>query len=231
MASTAEGAPAPAKKTLTREEHRAILNMHMGKIRLAALGVEEARGPFDAAKEELTAAFHEARADLGKGYTRKRLAALLDDITNRLRNLLKEEEDRFHDRVDLGLPVYGTQQDLFGVGDTMPQEAKDEAFWFAEGALVGRRAGERKAPEGCPPRMDQHFLAGYDAGQAEVGRLFVEANEVKKRLAEPVADQKPVELNKPEPTVDEEKAAERKAVARAKASLAAMGAPANEVAA
>ncbi|MDB5445648.1 MAG: hypothetical protein JWQ97_965 [Phenylobacterium sp.] len=235
MASTTADAPksdakSPPKKTITREEHRALLNLHINKLRLAKAKVEEVRAPFDAAKEELTAQYHEARADLGKGYTRKRLAALLEDITNRLRNLLQEEQDRHQDRIDLSLPVFGVQVDLFsGEGDKRPQEAKDEAFWFAEGALAGRRASERKPPEGCPPRMDQHYLAGYDAGQAEVGRLFIAAQEIKKRLAEPAADQKPVELNTREPTVDEEKAAERKAVRRAKESLAAMGAPANEV--
>lgn len=202
MASTTEGAPAPAKKTISREEHRALLNHHMGKLRLAKVEVDKAREPLTAAQEALTALMHEARADLGKGYTRKRLSALLEDATSRLRDLLKEEEDRFNDRVDLGLPVYGTQADLFGADGAMPQEAKDEAFWFAEGALAGRRAGERKPPEGCPPRMDQHFLSGFDAGQAEVGRLYIEAQEIKKRLAEPAAGQEPVDLSTAEDDLD-----------------------------
>jgi hypothetical protein len=188
-------AAAPPKATISREDHRALLNMWMGKLRLAKGEVEKAREPLTAAQEALTALMHEARADLGKGYTRKRLSALLEDVTSRLRNLLKEEEDRFQDRSDLGLPVYGTQADLFGAGDTMPEEARDEIFWEAEGYGFGRRAGERNPPEGCPPRFGPSFIKGYDRGQDENGRLMVAAMEAKKRLAEPAADQEAVDLN------------------------------------
>lgn len=224
-------AKSSANTTITREEHRALLNHWMGKLRLAKQEVETAREPLTAAQEAYTALMHEARADLGKGYTRKRLGALLEDITSRLRNLLKEEGDRFQDRVDLGLPVYGTQADLFGPANASPQEAQDEIHWEADGYLFGRRGAERDPPEGCPHRFGSAFLKGYDRGQDETGRLMVEAMEAKKRLAEPAAEQKPVELNQPEPTIDEEKAAERKSVARAKASFAAMGDAVNEVAA
>jgi hypothetical protein len=213
-------APAPAPATISREEHRALLNHHMAKIREANTAVDLARAPFDAARENLTGVIDQARADLGKkAYTRKRLLSYLEDLGARLRNLMQEEEQRFRDRQDLGLPVFGEQQSLFG-GDETPQEAKDELTWEAEGYLFGRRAAERKPPEGCPPRFAQHFLKGFDRGQDENGRLFIQANEVKKRLAEPAADQKPVELNgEPEPGTTEAKAAERKAVAAAKAGL------------
>lgn len=229
-----EGAALPPKdhnaKGLTREERRALLSHHINtRLRPALAAIEEARVPFDAAKENFTALVNEAKADLGKGYTRKRFMALLEDLGSRLRDLLTEEQQRFEDRVDLGLPVFGQQVDLFG-GPETPQEKKDEAFWFAEGALAGRRAGERKGPEGCPPRMDQDYLRGYDAGQAEVGHLFIEASDLIAKRGQP-SDAAPVNLApEPEPGTEEAKSAERKSIAKAKDSLASMGA-ANEQAA
>lgn len=224
---------ATAKTALTPEQHRQLLTLHMGKLRGKAAQIEDLRVPLKDAQEEFTAMVNEAKADLGKGYTRKYLMTLLEDTTTRLRNLIQEEERRARDREALGLPVFGVQADLFDNAATaqMPVEARDEMMWEAEGYLRGRNGALQEIPEGAPPRFHPTILKGYERGQKATQEEIVAAAELKKTLAEPAADQTPVELNTPEPSLDEELAAERKAIRRAKDSLAAMGAAANEVAA
>lgn len=174
------------KTTLSREEKAALLNHHIDKLREQAAAVALARAPFDAAQQAMTSRFNAAKSDLGKAYTRKYLQSLLEDVGARIRNIAQSEEQRFQDRVALGLPVFGVQQDLFGGNaDAMPQEARDEYEWQADGFLAGRRSDERKAPEGCPPRMDQFWLKGYDLGQAEAAAQFSKGAEVAKSLTGP----------------------------------------------
>lgn len=227
-------APAAAPKDTSREDHRALLNMHMGKIRAANQEVEAARAPYDAARENLTAAIDEARGDLGKKlYTRKRLMSYLEDLGSRLRNLLAEEQQRYQDRLDLGLPVHGEQLSL-SLGDAnTPQEAKDEMMWEAEGFLLGRAGKINIIPEGCPARFHQTVMRAAAKGQ-ELTMAEVKAGmEARARRDQPNADAEPKNLDAaPEPGTHEAKKAERKAVDAAKASLAAMGGDtANQVAA
>jgi len=220
MAASPSAAPAAA--ATAREDHRILLNHHMAKIADANQKVTLARAPYDAARDDLTAAVDNARADLGKKlYTRKRLMSYLEDRTARLRNILAEEEQRYQDRIDLGLPVHGQQQSLFG-GDETPAEAKDELAWEAEGYLFGRRGAERTAPDGTPPRFVPAFLKGWDRGQAETQQLMVAAMDAIKRRATPDAGAKTVDLNKQEPTE-----AQRKAAIKASEKLAreSLGAP------
>jgi hypothetical protein len=164
---------------LTKEDRAALLVHHVAKLRGQLGEIEIARAPFKAAQEALTDLVNTAKGDLGKAYSRKRLLALCEDVGSRLRDLAKEEEQRFQDRVALGLPVFGVQQDLFGGNaSAMPQEKRDEFEWQSDGFLAGRRGDERKAPEGCPPRMDQFWLTGYDLGQAETVKSFSKVEEM-----------------------------------------------------
>lgn len=182
----AETAAAPAKPTgLTQEEKNALLVHHMSILRGLGREVAEARAPLKAAQEAFTAAINLAKGDLGKAYTRKRLVGLLDDVSTRLRNLLREEEQRFQDRVALGLPVFGQQLDMFGT-DATPDEAKDTIYWEAEGYLLGRRAADPKI-EGMPPRFEPDLLRGYHRGQEENGRLMKQAAELKRGEPDPAA--------------------------------------------
>ena len=184
------------KTPLSKEDRAALLQHHIGKLRAQQAEIEKLKGPYDAAKSSFTDLINGAKSDLGKAYTRKRLTALLEDVGARMRDLAREEEQRFQDRVALGLPVFGVQQDLFGgAGETLPQEAKDEIAWEADGYLAGRRVDARAAPEGCPPRMDQCWLKGYDRGQEETAKLFTRASEI----AQPAVEAEPEE---PEPEFD-----------------------------
>lgn len=209
------GAGHNSKNALTREEKAALLNHHINLLRQEETAVALARAPFDAAKQALTSRFNAAKADLGKTYTRKYLKTLLEDVGARIRNIAQTEEQRFQDRVALGLPVFGVQQDLFGgKSDALAIEAKDELTWQADGFLAGRRCDERKAPAGCPPRMDQFWLKGYDLGQAEAAAQFTKGKAVAEARAKPAGTLKAAD---PEPEVDPETAIKDQARALKKA--------------
>jgi len=157
----------PPKVDLSKEDHAALLNHHIGRLRAQQSKVELARAPFDAERQALTDLINAAKSDLGKGYTRKRLSALLEDFGARVRNLMQEEEQRAQDRIALGLPVYGLQADLFG--STAPQEQRDEFTFEADGYGAGRRGDEPTPPADVPERFVQLWMKGYHKGQEENG--------------------------------------------------------------
>lgn len=233
MADT-ETAAAPsagsAKTTRpTPEQHRHLLVHHMTKLRGKRSEIEALRAPLKDAQEEFTALMNEAKADLGKGYTRKYLTTLLEDSTTRLRDLLAEEERRARDREALGLPVFGVQADLFGAATAkMPEEARDEIHWEAEGYMRGRNGMLQQIPEGAPPRFHPTILKGYSRGQQATQEDFLAGQELKKKQANPDATAAAQPLNDPEPTIAEARAAERKSVAKAKESLKTIGGGASE---
>lgn len=206
--------------TISRDDHRHLLQMHMQKIRVANQAVDLARAPFDAAREDLTAVIDEARADLGKKlYPRKRLMGYLEDLGARLRNLLAEEQQRHQDRIDLGLPVHGEQQYL-ALGDAaMPQEKKDEQLWEAEGFLLGRAGKLNVIPEGCPTRFHQTVMKAAEKGQ-ELTMAEVKAGmELRKKRSQPDAGVKTVDLSKAEPTEAQREAAIKASEKLARESL------------
>lgn len=234
MASADPTAPTTKAKP-TAEEHRQLLTHHMSKLRAKRAEVDQLREPLKTAQDEFTALINEAKADLGKGYTRKYLTTLLEDATTRLRNLLEEENRRARDREALGLPVFGVQADLFDNEATakMPAEARDEIMWEAEGYMRGRNGLLQEIPDGAPPRFHPVILKGYERGQKATQEDFLAAQELKKRQAEPDAGKKPVDLNgggEPEAGTPEAAKAERAAIRRAKESLG-VGEPINQVAA
>lgn len=225
---TGGGAAAAIPKTIpTQAERDDLLRYHVGELRKLSGAVEEARGPLSEAQQELTAAYNQAKADLGKGYSRKILAKYVEDIQARIRDQVAEENQRAHDRAVLALPVFGKQQDLFPETE-VPQETRDETQWAAEGYRLGLIGGARALPENCPARFLQVVLRGYDAGQVEAGRVWVAGQEAMKRRDTPDAGKAAVDLNGSTETVVEPdshavKAAERKSIAKAKESLAQIG--------
>jgi hypothetical protein len=227
------GAPAPkAKVKRSAEEHRQLLTHHMSKLRAKRAEIEELRAPLKDAQEEFTALVNEAKADLGKGYTRKYITTLLEDATTRLRNLLEEEERRARDREALGLPVFGVQADLFATAasTSTPDEAKDEVFYEAEGYMRGRNGLLQVIPDGTPPRFHQAVQRGFEKGQETTQEDFLAGAKLRQAQTEPDPQAAPKDLQA-EPGTAAADNAERKSVARAKASLAKMGEAANKVAA
>lgn len=229
--STAPDGMAPkgaaAGNTREKEErHAHLLNLHVRDIRLALAKVEEARGPLTEAQEALTAAYNAAKAELGKGYTRKYLSQLVEDTKARARDQVAEEARRMRDRVALGLPVHGVQQDLFSFDNpATPDEAKDELAAEAEGYLRGRRGDLKIIQDGDQPRFHQAIQRGFDRGQRETQAEVEAAMLAKKAMASPDPDAEPKNLNPPEPGTPEAAAAERKSVRRAKESLGLADAP------
>lgn len=212
----------------SREEHKALLVHHMARLRAKKQEVDKLREPLKAAQEELTALYNEAKADLGKGYTRKYLTLLLEDSSTRLRDLLQEEERRAQDRAALGLPVFGVQGELFGEDVAkLPDETRDEIHWEAEGYARGRNGLLDEIPDGCPTRFHQAVLRGYERGQKATQDDILAAQELIARRGQPNPDAAPADLNNgeaPEPGTPEAEAAERKAVRRARESLENLGA-------
>lgn len=173
---------------LKPEEHSQLLVYHTDRLRVAQRAVDKAKEPLKDAQEELTARFNEAKADLGKGYSRKYLTSLLEDVTAQTRDQVTEEQRRAEDRATLGLPVFGKQMDLFGAGAAkMPEEARDELFYEFEGFKRGRNGTLEEIPEGCPPRFHQAVLKGYAAGQKATQEDLLAAAELKAKMGQPDA--------------------------------------------
>jgi len=176
-----------AKAPLTREEKAALLQHHIGELRKLEAQVEVVRAPFKAAQEAVTKAFHAAKAELGGNYSRKYLAGLMEDFGARLRNVAAVEEQRFQDRVALGLPVFGKQMDLFG--DAKTDTEKDAISAEADGYMAGRRGDEPKPPSDIGP-LTQAWMAGFHKGQEETGKQVAMAMEVRARKSKPAEPEK-----------------------------------------
>lgn len=211
------------------QEHTDLLTYHLSVIRQAEAEVETAKGPVKTAKaklsdkqEELTKAFNGAKADLGRGYSREYLASLLEDGRKKITAQVDYEKMRARDKVALNQPVFGQQPELFP-GDETPMEAKDEMTWEAEGYLRGLRGDLDELQDRDPPRFHQAIMRGYRTGQEETAARVQRAMELRRAEADVDASAAPKDLNppeaEPEPGTPEAKAAERRAVDAAKASL------------
>lgn len=215
---------------LKPEEHKQLLVFHMDKLREGVRSCDKLREPLKAAQEDLTARFNEAKADLGKGYSRKYLTSLLEDVTAQTRDQVTEEQRRAEDRATLGLPVFGKQMDLFGAGAAkMPEEARDELFYEFEGFKRGRNGTLEEIPEGCAPRFHQAVLKGYAAGQKATQEDLLAAAELKAKMGQPDAgDDDEPDLNAAEPEAQEEAIEEGVRKLRRSGFTAKGAAPANE---
>ncbi len=179
--------------SLSTEEHRQLLIHHITKLRGLGRLVEDAREPLKAAQEDFTAQVNAAKADLGKGYTRKYLLRLLEDGQSGVRDQVTDENRRARDRAALGLPVFGVQADLFDNGAS-PIETRDELQYEAEGYLRGRNGALQEVPDGTPPRFHQAVMRGYAAGQAATQADLLAAAELIAKREQPSTDE-PVNLN------------------------------------
>jgi hypothetical protein len=227
MPDTDKAAPKAGKAKLAGAERKARLVHHMSLLRAKNAEVQELRTPLKTAQEEFTALINDAKSDLGKGYTRKHLMTLLEDASSRLRDLLREEEQRAFDREALGLPVFGLQADLFDNEKTakMPAEARDELHYEAEGFIRGRNGALDAIPEGTPPRFHQAVLRGFEKGQELTRADVLAAMEARKREQTPDAGAEAKPLNTlPEPGTPEHEAVLEASEKLARESLEQMGA-------
>ena len=181
-------------KILSSEERATLLQHHISQLRAAQIEKDKAQAPFKAAQEDFTAKINAAKADLGTRYSRKRLVALLEKSMSRARDLVLEEQEHAQDHMDLGLPLFGHQPELFDNGKS-PAGVRDAFASEADGYLAGRRGDARSAPSDVPPEHVQGWLKGWDKGQDETQKAYVAAQELMKTRAEPDAGAEAVNLN------------------------------------
>lgn len=201
MPDATEPTPTGIRST---EQHKQLLVHHVTKLRSQIRVVEKAREPLKAAQEDFTALVNAAKADLGKGYTRKDLIRLIEDVQAGVRDQVDKENRRARDREALGLPVFGVQADLFDNGKA-PVETRDALHFEAEGYLRGRNGTLDEIPEGTPPRFHQDVMRGYARGQAATQEDLLAAAEIISQRENPSVEAA-VELN----ADDEEDAVDEK---------------------
>lgn len=187
MAQTA-GAAAPGRpsvgKILSPEDRANLKNYHVNRLVDAVIKRDEAQAPFKASQDNVTDLVNQAKGDLGKRMTRARLMGLVAKRLARVRDLVTEENEHAEDHIDLDLPLYGRQQELFD--SKAPIETRDEITWEAEGYQVGRRGLlNAKAPDDCPARMLPAWEKGVRRGQDETQKEFLAAQALLKQRSEP----------------------------------------------
>lgn len=205
--------------------HLAVLRGEKAKVATAKAAVDEAKVPLADAQENLTKAFNQAKADLGRGYSRKYLDALEEDGRQKISALIEVEKQRARDKLALNQPVFGQQPELFPGAET-PQETKDEMAYEAEGYLRGLRGALDELQDGDPPRFHQAIMRGFQTGQTEAQARYLRAHELKQAAENPNAGAAAVNLNDPEPGTVEAEANVEEAIAKAKASLGVPAKPA-----
>jgi len=163
MARTLKADPTPpagSSASIPNASEEANFLSHLGKLRIQQNKVAIAKAAFDAEKSTMTDMFRDAKTD---GFTRKELAAILDDGKSSRRDLVAEEERRAKLRTWAGLPA-GTQPDLFGLGET----ARDAVDADAHGYAMGRRGEDEVAPDWIAPNNIPDFSGGWRRAQAEM---------------------------------------------------------------
>lgn len=202
------------------EAERLQLISFISQLGAADAAVEAAKAPFDAAKKARRQIILYAKA---AGFTAEEIAARRQEMDTPSRDMAEQAARERKHRIWLGI-LDPEQTELFA-GNT-PVEVKDEAHWRAEGYKNGLRGGDTKPPKECPERFVQPWLQerarGWDtAVEAMKANAPKPMPSVREQAA---ADFKADNPDVPEPGSPEAKAAERKAIAKAKASLEKMGA-------
>lgn len=148
----------PPKEDL-EEAERVQLISFISRITTADGAVEQAKGPFDAAKKNRTQLFNLAKA---AGFSRKLIERRMEEMNTPTREMAAEvaREDKHRRWLGIVRPD-DEQQSLLGSG---PQEPRDEFHWRGEGYKAGLRQAERSPPPACPERHVQAFLQDYDRG-------------------------------------------------------------------
>jgi hypothetical protein len=197
------------------EAERVQLISFVSQLISADAEVETAKGPYDAAKAKRRGIMKLAGA---AGFPAEALKERMEEMNRPA----SENEQRFAAaaRHRLWLGVTSPEQTKMHLEGGTPQEAVDEHDWQARGYRDGLRGLGAKLPEGIPARMDQPYLRGHEIGRKE----HLDALEANvpggKRLREQAAQD--FAEDNPGAGTPEAKAAERKSVERAKASLEKM---------
>ena len=180
--------PKPGENSaITEEELAALQHWFSRKIREGIKEHEAAKAIAKAKAEVVNGLFSSARGELH--ITRKDFEEMLAAEDMDEAEFLKAEAARAVRFKRQGLPV--VQPDLFGDGPKAPDTADDKARAFAMGRKVGLAGGDRTPPDTIATFLHSDWLAGYDDGQDENGRLFILANEARAKLEKKDAKAKP----------------------------------------
>lgn len=165
MAKKLEKTPeAGSSPQLPNANEEANFLSHLGKLRIQQNKVAIAKAAFDAEKSTMNDLYADAKKDK---FTRKELAAILDDGKASRRDLVAEEERRAKLRTWAGLPA-GTQPDLFGLGEG----ARESADADAHGYSMGRRGEDAVPPSWIAPPHHPDFMGGWQRAQSEMAAAF-----------------------------------------------------------
>lgn len=221
-AAPARSGPAPiGDNSMHGEEaERVQLISIVSQLSAAEDAIEIAKGPLKSAQKKRSQII-----GLGKaaGFTAKELQRRLEEMQNGTReNAEQEARERKHRR---WLGIVEPDQSALMLGDSAPQEVKDEAHWKGEGYKAGLRLMAAKPPRECGERFCQAWLGEHSRGftEATAANAPKQMRGVREQAAADFAED-----NKPEPGTPEAAAAERKAVRKAKESLEALGARVEE---
>ncbi len=194
------------------EASRIQLLSVVSKLSAADDAIEVARAPLKAAQAE-----RRKIVGLGKaaGFTAWELEARLAEMKRPTREMAEvEQRERLHRR---WLGIIDPEQAELMLGESAPQETKDEAHWAGEGFKAGLRQMSSTPPTECPERFVQTYMKKHEAGLLEV--LTANAPGQKGIREQAAADFKRDNPDVPEPGTPEAARAEREAVRRAKESL------------
>lgn len=159
---------AGSSPSIPNRDEEAVFLSHLNKLRVQQAKAALKKAEYDAEKNTLTDLFREAKVD---GFTRKEMQAILDDGTASRRDLVAEEERRALLRKWSGLP-FGTQPDLFGLGDTAREAVDAEAAGYA----MGRRGEDETPPDWIAPPHHPDFSQGWKRAQAELAAKFTQSD-------------------------------------------------------
>jgi hypothetical protein len=192
-----------------------------------------AEGPIEQATVVLKAARKERSKIIGlakaAGFPAWEVEARLAEMKRPAREMAEIEKRERQQRRWLG--ILDDEQSELILGEKVPDDARDEAHWKGEGYKAGLRQMSSTAPPECPAMHTQAFMKEHERGLKEVLTANVPGGKRLSVAEKAAADFKADNPDAPEPGTPEAQAAERKAVAKAKAALEKLGGTDEQVAA
>ena len=182
------------------ETERVQLISFISRIEAAKIEVEKTKGPYEAAKKALNSIKKLAHAaDFTSEELERRAREMAMTPAEKVKLVARENRHR------RWLKVIDDDQTKLHLEPGAPIEARDEMDWQSRGYSIGLRGLRAEKPQGMPPRMDQPFLRGHEAGWKDY-MAALEANAPKKLE---VRDQAAKDFAEDNPEVDIAKAARK----------------------
>lgn len=197
--------PGDNRKAVLEAEEAQLLSF-VGRLKAKEVKVNEAKAALKVETDEYTEIVRLAGI---AGFKKYELKDLMDDLrVTKRKDLTETEARRARFRNYLGLPVGNTEEQL----DMLPETAKDEIFWEADGYACGVRGTDPVPPSDCGVH-GQAWMKGYHNGQAR--NAWAMDTAAKGHIPEPTPE--------PEKGLDDQRMAERREAREAKEALENLG--------